>query len=132
MRVDFERLRDGFLGGLVFLAIDQVIRQQEMARRVVGVARHRGFERKNHQPPIAGRIRLGEAEMEIRIVRKLLQALVETLRCEIVIVLVERELAAGEVRLAIGRIATLGEVEELFQNAARIHAEDERRLAHRD
>ena len=131
VRVHQKRSLQGIFRRGVFLAIDQVIGQQQIAGNVIGVLVQSRFEGTQHLTAVARGVGLGEAEKKIRVIRKLLQSLGKHFCRQRVIILGQSQVSACQIGLPTGRVALFGQIEELFEHAPRVCAQQQRCPAHR-
>ena len=70
--------------------------------------------------------------MDVRVVGKFFQRFAENLHRQTIILLVEGQIAAGQVSLAQVRVGFFGLVEEIFQDQFRLRAQPQRRPTERN
>ena len=97
-----------------------MIRQQQEAGDVIRVVLERILQRIKHLLAVAWSEGSRQSVMKIGVLRKSPQPLGESFRGKLEIALVQRELSAGHVGVAILGVALLRAVEELFQHLARV------------
>ena len=129
--IDGERLAQGLSGGLVILSVDEMPGQQQIAGGVMRVEFESGFQRFDHLLAIARRKRARQAVVKIRILRKFLEPIREGFRRQLKVALVQRELAASQIRLAILRIPFPGAIEKELEGALGIDAHEQCRMTDR-
>ncbi len=130
-RIDLEGLGEQRLGLCVIFAIDGVVGLEQQAIDVARVERQ-GFDEGGGGALGVVLIGAGEAEVDVGIVRGALGGVLKGLGGEGEILLVERELTAGEVRLGGIGIVLFGLVEEEVDDLARISAAAEECATERD
>ena len=130
--VDGDYIVEEFSGLRVILGIDRVVREQEQTGNVVRVGLQRRRHRRHHRFPVAIFVGEGPASVKVRVFRQLLQALLEGAGGQGEIMLLQRELTAGEVDVTQLRIDLLRRRVYPIEDILRIGAEQQRRPAKDD
>ena len=127
-----ERPVEHLAGQSVILGVNRVIGQQQQGGHVAGIVTESGLQGLEHQRTGAWRVGPRQTEVRVRIGGEFLERFAEDFGGQRVILLVEGQLAAGQVGLPKIRVGLFRLVEKVFQDQLRLGPHAQRRLAQRD
>ena len=118
-----------FLRGHVVFRVNRQVRPQHQGGNVIRIEPERGVQRFQRLAARAGRVGLGQAEMEVGVFRELLQRLGERLRRQRKVMLVQSQLPDRQRRFAQLRIRLFRRLEAELEDALGLGPQQQRRLA---
>ena len=105
----------------IVLGVNVMVSEQQEAAHMPAVLLERGSQRGQHEFLIARRIRPGQSEMQVRVIRQLFEPLLEDPGCERKIVLFQSEISRRQVNLAQLRIGLFDPIVKLVQHHLGVH-----------
>ena len=131
-RVDFRDAVEKRAGLVVFLRVNQMVHQQQHRRRVMRVRLQHRLEIFPHLFRVARGERPRQSELRVRVVGKPGQRVVEGFLRELVIALLQRQFARGEIGVAVIRHHAFDLVVEIIEDEFRVHLHQQQRLTEPD